>query len=47
MNSVNSKNLTFLILLVVLIAIVFTSILIVDHNEDIIYTDLDELGIED
>jgi len=47
MNGVNSKNLTFMILFVSLLAIIFTYSLIFHHDEEAIYTDLTEISIGD
>ena len=47
MNSVNSKNLTFIILFLVVLTIIFTYALVINHDSDIIYTDINELEIED
>jgi hypothetical protein len=47
MNGVNSKNLSFMIVFAVLLAIIFIYALVFNHNQDVIYTDLNEISIED
>lgn len=47
MNSVNSKNLTFMVLFLVMLVVIFTYTLFFHHDNDIIYTDINELEIED
>ncbi len=47
MNGVNSKNLSFMIVFAVLLAAIFIYALIFNHNQDVIYTDLNEIAIED
>jgi hypothetical protein len=47
MNGSNSKNMTFIILFGVILAGIFIYALIFNYNQDIIYTDLNELELED
>ena len=47
MNSVNPKNLTFMVLFVVLLAITFSYVFIYHHGGETIYTDISGLEIED
>ena len=47
MNSVNSKNMRFIILFLVLLAIICAYSLLFNHDQDLIYTDVEQLELED
>ncbi len=47
MNGSNSKNFSFMIVFAVVLAAIFIYALIFNTNNDVIYTDLNEIAIDD